>query len=832
MESQPAILETATGSSGQSSSESIVSATRSGASSISTTFSKLDEPENNLILQIRQLQEEKKLLEGRIRGYLTLSDLLVEARKENQKLQAEMKELKANQGEKNTNHGQSLLSFSSLTDASGKECSQQDRSKPTLDKKLESLLTTPSVNGHGPVLTSSLPTDLTQGSLITFGSEDPDETQVVQLPKNKMLEMSVSAESTPTQESLEACSTEGQGGSGSDDMSHSSSGKGEDGKKSAVNRTWNAQDNGLQLDSDKYSEATYEKIGAQLGSASGRYISSAFTTSGTVRSGDAMATESHPIDFPSLCSVNSNGGTRRERSQQSFIGQASDAGPQGLLTHQTESLAEMFSNDQSDVSPSFAAQMHQLTESVAKIHQREVEQKKLMAMVMQENRTLKKMVRDRERDHAADLARLREENIRLRQNKPGLDEMAALKTSCAGEWVQVERPVTGGEPTTGTEVEMKLADRVRKLELANAELQLANANWNTQWEQMDRNNKMKIHELTSEITALQSRLNEQTASYENHMTAKEDAQHQLRLAERKIQELEDHQAAARSQLSDMSREKQAITAELNVLKAQMSGQGMHGVGATSMSRSALETEIAALKQQLTVFAEDFEQERQDRALAQAARDTAKKTCETLARQVQQLDSQVKHLQRQVKDREDTITSTLHQNEALQQHNTELKKKLAAEWDARQSLHRALKVAQRQQQQQQLRNPYLVSDPPTGTTYQTGYLSRPPYYPASHPDRYGFAYPDIYSSADHALLMSRGLDQPGGHRGEEVIWWQTAHRRALYDYRWVLSQSILTSPLDSRSNYYWSWSKEGTKYGKHQAAATSRLMPKAVPHVLL
>lgn len=31
----------------------------------------------------------------------------------------------------------------------------------------------------------------------------------------------------------------------------------------------------------------------------------------------------------------------------------------------------------------------------------------------------------------------------------------------------------------------------------------------------------------------------------------------------------------------------------------MSGQGMHGVGATSMSRSALETEIAALKQQVS-----------------------------------------------------------------------------------------------------------------------------------------------------------------------------------------------------------------------------------------
>lgn len=31
----------------------------------------------------------------------------------------------------------------------------------------------------------------------------------------------------------------------------------------------------------------------------------------------------------------------------------------------------------------------------------------------------------------------------------------------------------------------------------------------------------------------------------------------------------------------------------------------------------------------------------------------------------------------MKDREDTITSTLHQNEALQQHNTELKKKVSA-----------------------------------------------------------------------------------------------------------------------------------------------------------
>lgn len=75
--------------------------------------------------------------------------------------------------------------------------------------------------------------------------------------------------------------------------------------------------------------------------------------------------------------------------------------------------------------------------------------------------------------------------------------------------------------------------------------------------------------------------------------------------------------------------------------------------------------------------------------------------------------------------------------------------LAAEWDARQSLHRALKVAQRQQQQQQLRNPYLVSDPPTGTNYQTGYLSRPPYYPGEFGESTMMASWDIgiYISGD-------------------------------------------------------------------------------------
>ena len=52
--------------------------------------------------------------------------------------------------------------------------------------------------------------------------------------------------------------------------------------------------------------------------------------------------------------------------------------------------------------------------------------------------------------------------------------------------------------------------------------------------------------------------------------------------------------------------------------------------------------------QLKVFAEDFEHEREDRTMAESARDAAKKEVESLARQNHSLSSQIKHLQKQVR----------------------------------------------------------------------------------------------------------------------------------------------------------------------------------------
>ena len=75
MDSQPAMLETATGSGSSTSSDSIINISRSGASSISTSASSpttVDE----LHSEIDSLREEKKLLEGRIRGYKTLRKFL------------------------------------------------------------------------------------------------------------------------------------------------------------------------------------------------------------------------------------------------------------------------------------------------------------------------------------------------------------------------------------------------------------------------------------------------------------------------------------------------------------------------------------------------------------------------------------------------------------------------------------------------------------------------------------------------------------------------------------------------------------------------------------
>ncbi|KAK7502330.1 hypothetical protein BaRGS_00006283, partial [Batillaria attramentaria] len=680
------MLEIATGD-GSNSSDSIISLSQSGASSISTTTTK---PDQDLASQVQQLQEEKKLLEGRIRGYKTLSDLLVESKKENQQLKAQLKVLQAKQ------EGSSF-SMQTSVDSGSKGISQLDFTKMSLNGTEEAVTppTRTSTRSSGPASVPARnppergpPTSLQE----TAGPpHDSEETKLVSLPSGGALHKPGSGESTPMQESLGSVSNVSQAGSRSPDNLTSSPGDSE-------RRSGRLGDNSpemLQLDSDKYDEATYEKVGMRLAMGGSSLTGSMYAAGGE-------RTENRTTDFPSLSSGLSGGMVHVHSADHSslnppfmgmmhhsYIGQASDAGGAGLAA-EVETISEQLNSEPGDGSTAIAFQMHAIAERIARVEQKKDDQKKLIQTLMAENQDLKRRVKVTDSSHQAEMVALREHNTHLVQQLKrahqgqGQEGTQIKSPSPPGDWVHVERPVNAGDSTSGSE--QTLVDRVRKLEQEKAELHRANVNWKTQWDQMEQKHQAKLNEFHTklmmaeqELSTVKSRLEEQSRDFETRLlelkrrcgeeeSAREEALHEQRLSDRKCQELQDQLTEMRTQLSDTARDKQARTASQETQAGATSG------AATSGSNAALEAEIAMLRQQLTVYLEDFEHEREDRTAAQLARDAARKNAETIARLNQQLNSQIKHMQRQLKDRDDTISTTLRQNEALQRQVADLKKK--------------------------------------------------------------------------------------------------------------------------------------------------------------
>lgn len=67
----------------------------------------------------------------------------------------------------------------------------------------------------------------------------------------------------------------------------------------------------------------------------------------------------------------------------------------------------------------------------------------------------------------------------------------------------------------------------------------------------------------------------------------------------------------------------------------------------AVSQSELSTENTILRQQLLVFQEDFDRERQDRAKAQSLKDDYKLKNENLKKRVRHLEQKYSNLERQV-----------------------------------------------------------------------------------------------------------------------------------------------------------------------------------------
>lgn len=864
MDSQPAMFEIASGS---SSSDSIVNISRSGASSISALAS-TDISTTVEKSEIDRLREENRLLEGRIRGYRTLSELLVESRRENEQLKCVMNSLLAQQKAAIPGGGTRLSAsnpFSLVSLETAQQQSDKAQSQPDLDKL--------SLQDQGPKSTpptTTKPATTSTRNLTSLDSPvlnppvvgppsslqetvgppaDHEETKLVSLTTPAGADAkpaSTPPESMPKQGTLHSTDSISEAENHSLDNQTASLADNKAGHQGSLPNGNDSSPELLQLDSDKYDEATYEKVGPQLG------LGLTGLTSSMYAAGSDRA-ESRHIDFPSLASERSNDMAQpashsghgslfnppfMAMMHQSLSGSTANNQNSGLAA-EVENITERLSSEPGDSSTAIAFQMHQIAERISRQEQKTQQQKKLVDALMRENQGLKRQVKMADNSHLAEIVTLREENTRLMQRLKGQhrdEETTVIKSQGSnGDWVHVEHSLGMGDIRTG--YDKSLVDRVRKLEQEKAELQRANSNWKSQWDKMEQKHQIALNELRSklvmdeqEISNLKSRLAEQSSEFESRMlemkrqiteeeNLKEEALHQQRLAERRCSELQNQLTEMRTQLSDTARDKQALSAELNIFKnCYITGQEMQR-SRSSMnpaSQTALEAEIAMLKEQLKVFAEDFEHEREDCTMAESARDAAKKEVESLARQNHSLSSQIKHLQKQIKDRDDTISWTLRQNEVLQREASEYKKKLAAEWKEKQGFKHMLALRQQQQQTQASRNPYLMQN--TQPVYNPGSLYQPPLplpnttrsapylggqgtpqplnratvaamspehlpgawtcsactyinfpgrtvcescglvnSPRSHPDHFGFTSQQdtMYGSSEHAFLMSRG-----------------------------------------------------------------------------
>lgn len=70
-------------------------------------------------------------------------------------------------------------------------------------------------------------------------------------------------------------------------------------------------------------------------------------------------------------------------------------------------------------------------------------------------------------------------------------------------------------------------------------------------------------------------------------------------------------------------------------------------GQTARQQQELQTEVEVLRQQLLVFQEDFDRERQDRATAQSLRDDLKKKCDQMRKQLRHTEVKLASAETQV-----------------------------------------------------------------------------------------------------------------------------------------------------------------------------------------
>lgn len=232
----------------------------------------------------------------------------------------------------------------------------------------------------------------------------------------------------------------------------------------------------------------------------------------------------------------------------------------------------------------------------------------------------------------------------------------------------------------------------------NEQLRDANQKWVSEWDKLQEHFEQRTLDLRAEVERLNKTVMEadimkqsKEAEFEQLLiaakqkaseqeAAKEDVISQLASASQREETLQARIHQLEELVTTLRRDKQSAEAELTVVKQKLTSTSpllrtSLPEGLSARTQQELQTEVEVLRQQLLVFQEDFDRERQDRATAQSVRDDLKKKCDQQRKQLRHTEIKLAGAETQLKNSEDVSRRTLRDNERLQQEILELKRQL-------------------------------------------------------------------------------------------------------------------------------------------------------------
>ncbi|WAQ96510.1 TNIP1-like protein [Mya arenaria] len=310
----------------------------------------------------------------------------------------------------------------------------------------------------------------------------------------------------------------------------------------------------------------------------------------------------------------------------------------------------------------------------------------LMSNVQKQMERLKQYKRQLKDDNHRLLERVRtleREKYELQSSGSGARGQSESPSPSQGGWVHVQQ-----QPQVESEMKQHTSnpDDFAALKQTNQQLLEANQRWSNEWNKLQTHFDSKIKGLEQERDRLERekvdlQLAEDTKirdyekmlmtakkNREEEENAKEEVLLQLQSVNNRVECFQAQVTELTDTITSLRRQNQALDTELRqrpivtATSASVQPPGSHDY----------ETELTVLRQQVLVFQEDFDRERQDRAKAQALMQEFRTKCESLKKRLRQLEQ--KNTALQVKS-EDSERNLKDENEKLRRDNDTLREML-------------------------------------------------------------------------------------------------------------------------------------------------------------